>query len=94
MSATEGEDGDAPLWRPDDEYASEVLFDVIISRSALSGLGKDGRRFSHLQSILTDFGREESGRGMAAFWRTIVDEPDAFPPEFWQLLLQSSLSAL
>ncbi|CAN0497252.1 unnamed protein product [Laminaria digitata] len=31
---------------------------------------------------------------MTAFWRTIVDEPDAFPPECWQLFLQSSLTAL
>ena len=31
---------------------------------------------------------------MTAFWRRIVDEPDAFPPEFWQLFLQSSLTAL
>ena len=31
---------------------------------------------------------------MTAFWRRLVDEQDAFPPEFWQLLLQSSLTAL
>ena len=31
---------------------------------------------------------------MTAFWRRLVDEPDAFPPEFWQLFLQSSLTAL
>ena len=31
---------------------------------------------------------------MTAFWRKIVDEPDAFPPEFWQLFLQSSLTTL
>ena len=94
-SATEGEDGNAPPWCPDDEYTSEVLFDVMSSRSALSGSGVDGQRFAHLQSIIdTDIGREEFGRGMAAFWRRLVDEPDAFPPEFWQLFLQSSLTAL
>ena len=31
---------------------------------------------------------------MTAFWRRLVDEPDAFPPEFWQLFLQSSLTVL
>ena len=31
---------------------------------------------------------------MTAFWWRIVDEPDAFPPEFWQLFLQSNLTAL
>ena len=94
-SATEAEDGNAPPWRPDDECTSEVLFDVISSRSALSGPGNDGQRFAHLQSIInTDMGREKFGRGITAFWRRLVDEPDAFPPEFWQLFLQSSLTAL
>ena len=65
------------------------------SRSALSDPENDGKRFSHLQSIIhTDIGREEFRKGMAAFWRKIVDEPDAFPPEFWQLFLQSSMTAL
>ena len=93
-SATEVEDGNALPWRPDDEYASEVLFDVISSRNALAGPGNDGQRFSHLQSIIhTDIGREEFGKGMTAFWRKI-DEPDAFLPEFGRLFLQSSLTAL
>ena len=30
---------------------------------------------------------------MTAFWWRIVDEPDAFPPEFWKLFSQSSLTA-
>ena len=93
-SATEREDGNALPPCPDDEYASEVLFDAISSDSALSGHGNDGQRFAHLQSIIhTDFGREELG-GTTAFWWKIVDEPDTFPPEFWQLFLQSSLTAL
>ena len=72
-----------------------MLFDVISSRSALSGPGNDGQRFFHLQSIIhTDIGREEFGKGMTAFWRKIVDEPGAFPPEYWRLILQSSLTAL
>ena len=69
-SATEVGDGNSPAWRPDDEYASEVLFDVISYRSALSGLGNDGQRFSHLQfTIHTDIGRKEFGKGMTAFWQ-------------------------
>lgn len=32
---------------------------------------------------------------MTDFWRRIVDEPDTFPPGFWQLFfLQTSLTAL
>ena len=93
--ATEVEDGNAPPWCPDDEYASEVLFDVINSRSSLSGAGNDGQRVFYVQPInQTDIGRKESGSGMTAFWRRIVDEPDAFPPEVWQLFQQSSLTAL
>ena len=73
-TATEVEDGNAPPWRPDDEYASEVLFDAINSRSALPGPGNDGQCFAHLQSIIsTDIGREEFGKGVTAFWRIIVD---------------------
>ena len=41
--------------------------------------------------VHTDIGKEEFGRGMAASWRRIVDEPDKFPPEFF---LQISLTAL
>ena len=69
-----------------------MLFDVISSRSVLQGPGNDGQRFSHPQSnIHTEIGKKEFGRGMTGFWRRIVDEPDAFPPEFWQLFSQSSL---
>ena len=74
-------------WRPDNDYASEVLFNIINSRSALSGPGNDYQRFVHLQSIIhIGIGRKEFRRGMAAFWRRIVDEPNALPPEFWKLL--------
>ena len=93
-SATEVK-GNAPPWRPEDEYASEVLFDVISSRSTLSGLENGGQRLVHLQPIIhTDVGRRGVRRGYKAFSRRIVDEPDAFPPEFWQLFLQSSFTAL
>ena len=79
-TATETEEGNAPRWRPDDEYTSEVLFDVISSRSALSRPGNYGQRFANLRSIIhTDIGMEEFGRGMTAFWRRLVDERDAFP---------------
>ena len=78
-SATEVEDGIALPWHSDDKYASKLLFDVISSRSALSGPGNDGQRFSHLQSIIyTDIGRERLGRGMTAFWPRIGDETDSF----------------
>ena len=72
-----------------------MLFDVISSRSALSGPGNSGQRFAHLQPIIhTEIGRDEFGWGMTAFWRILGDEPNAFLREFWQLLLQSSLTAL
>ena len=95
VRATEAEDGSAPPWRPDNEYTSEVIFDVISSRSALSGPGNDGQRLAHLHSIIyTDIGRGEFGLRMTAFWRRLVDELDTFPSEFWQLFQQSRLTAL
>ena len=40
-SASEDEDRNAPPWRPDNEYTSEVFIDVISLASALSGPSKD-----------------------------------------------------
>ena len=92
---TDAEDVNAHPWRHDDMYAFEVLFGVTRSRSALTGPRNDGQLFTHLQFMIhTDIGREEFDRGMTASWRRIVDEPDAFPPDFWQLLLPSSVTAL
>ena len=57
--------------------------------------GSDGLRLSHLQFIIrTQFWQEHFGAGIEAFWRRIVDEPDAFPPEIWELFPQSNLTAL
>ena len=94
-SSTEPEEGSVPNWRPEEEFDSQVALDVINSRNALSGVGSDGLRFSHLQSIIrTGFVREKLGAGIEAFWRRIFDDPGAFPPGFWQHLLQSNLTAL
>ena len=66
--ATEGEDGNASPWRPDDVPRRRTLFGIISYRSALSGPGNDGQRFFHLQFIIhTNIGRKEVGSGMAAF---------------------------
>lgn len=82
-SVTEVEEGNYPLWRSDDECASQVLIGAISPPSALSAPGNDDQRFAHLLSIIhNDIGREEFGRGMTVFRRRIVDELDAFTPEF------------
>ena len=63
-SATEAKDGKAPLWHPDNKCTSEVLFDVISSRSALSGPDNDGQRFARTcspSSIPTSEGRSSAG---------------------------------
>ena len=94
-SSSDHEEGSVPNWRLEEEFDPQVAVEVINSRNALLGAGSDGRRFSHLQSIIrTGFGREKSGAGIEAFWRRIIDDPDAFPPEFWPLFLQSNLTAL
>ena len=60
-----------------------MVFEVINFRNTPSGAGSDGLRFSQLRSITrSNFGQECFGAGIEAFWRRIVDEPDAFPPEF------------
>ena len=72
-----------------------MALEVINSRNALSGAGSDGVRFSHLHSIIrTVFGRENFGADIEAFGRRIIDDSNAFPPEFWQIFLQSNLTAL
>lgn len=63
-------------------------------RNALSGPINDSQRFPYLQPIIdTAIGREKFGKRVATFWWKIIDEPDVFPAELWQLFLQSSLAA-
>ena len=94
-SSSDPEEGGGPNWRPEEELDPQVAVEVINSRNALSGAGSDSLRFSHLQSIIrTGFGRGKFGAGIEAFWRRIIDDPNAFPPEFWQLFLQYTLTAL
>ena len=47
--ASDPEEGSSPKWRPDEEFDSQVAFEVIPSRNAWSGAGSDSLRFSHLQ---------------------------------------------
>ena len=66
------EEGGGPNWRPEEDFDSQVPFEVIDYRNALSGAGNDGLHFSHLQSIIrTGFGRETFGVGIEAFGRKI-----------------------
>ena len=77
------EEGIGPNWRPEEEFDPHVALEVINSRNALSGAGSDSLCFSLLQSkIITGFGREKFAAGIEAFWRRIIDDPNAFPPEF------------
>ena len=67
-SVTEPEEESGPTWRPEGEFNSQVAFEVINTRNALSGAGSDGLRFSHLRSIIrTQFGHERFGAGIEAF---------------------------
>ena len=94
-SSSDPEKGCGPNWRPEEEFDPQVALEAINSRNALSGAGSGGLRFSHLQSIIrTGFGREKFGAGIEAFRRRIIDGPNNFPPELWQLFLQSNLTAL
>ena len=48
-SSSHQEEGSVPNWRPEEEFDPQVALEVINSRNALSGAGRDGLRFSHLQ---------------------------------------------
>ena len=41
-SSSDPEEGSCPNWRPEKEFHPQVDFEVINSRSALSGAGSDG----------------------------------------------------
>ena len=82
-SAIDSEEGSGLKWCPEEEFDPKIALEVIKSRNALSGAGSDGLRFSHIQSIArTVFGRERFCAGTEAFWRRIIDDTSAFPPEF------------
>ena len=69
-SGSGSQEGSGPKWRPEGEFDPQVTLEVINSRNALSGAGRDSLRFFHLQSIIrADFGRENVGAGIEAFWR-------------------------
>lgn len=85
-SATEVEEGSAPPWRPDDEYASPgaLLFDNISFRNLLSAPGNDDQRLpAHLQCTV------HTNRGTTTLCRRNIGVSDASPPRFWQLFLRS-----
>lgn len=94
-SATEGEKESVPLWRPCDEYASQVLFDSYQLPQRIISPGNDGlvnaSRTSNPSSTPTS-GREEFGKGMpvAFWWRIVVDNSVSVPHwRFWKLFLPS-----
>lgn len=93
-SASDWEGGSGPKWYPGEAFNPPIALEVIKSRNALSGAGSDSLRFSCLQLIIrTLFGRERLALVRTeVLWRRIIDDPNAFPPEFWQLFLQSNLA--
>lgn len=58
--ATDVEDGNAPPWRPEDKYASDVLFGVASSRVSyrVLVLAVNGSPTFSPSFTLTDIGRE------------------------------------
>ena len=85
---TEPEEGIDPTWRAEGEFIPQVAFEVINSRKALAGAGTEGLLFSRLQTIIrTRFCQKHFGTGIEACWRRMVDEPDAFLPEFGELFV-------
>ena len=80
-SCTQDKEGRISRWRPEHEFGSQALIDVIQGRSSNSGAGNDGQQFSHLKSIFnTKIGREKLSEALSFLWRKLVDDPNAFPP--------------
>lgn len=78
---------------PGRRVRSCVLFDSISFRSALSDPANGGQRLTRLLSIThTDIGLDNFNKGMAAFWRRLVDAADALPPGFLEHFSQSLLA--
>lgn len=87
--------GENAAWRPGDDYDPQTTMDVVKSRYVLSVSSNDGLVFAHLQCFLNiPEGKSGVGPAKGYFRRRIMGQPDAFPPEFWQLSLQRNLTAL
>ena len=94
------EEGRGPNWRPNEEFDPQGALEVIkFSQQCVITRGK--RRpapFAHdMQSIIRTglaLGAKIREDGIEAFWRRNIDDPNAFSPAFWQLFLQSNLTAL
>lgn len=92
-SAVDLEKGNCPKWRPEEVFGPQVALEVINSWKALSGAGCDGLcAFRSYRKSLVWLGK--FGAGIETFSRPLIDDPSVFPPEFWQLFLQSNLTAL
>ena len=87
--------GGEGAWRPENEYDPATAIEVIMSRNALSAAGNDGLRASHLQQLVkTITGKAGFSTALGTFWKRLFDDPEAYPLEFWELFLQSILTAL
>lgn len=81
-------------WQLETNLDPGVSIEVINSRHALPGAGNDNLRFSHLQYVVNTAVGKDIAAANRAFWRRKMEDPDAFPPKLWIILLQVSLAAL
>ena len=88
-SSTELEEGSVPNWRPKEEFDLHVALTRYQARRVMVYASHTFRRSSRPASVARSL-----KLASRLFWRRIFDDPRAFPPEFWQLFLQSDLTAL
>lgn len=64
--------------------------DLVKSRHALSAAENVSLRFSHLQCLSVPKGKEKFVPTIGSFSRRITEQPDPFPPDFWELFFQNN----
>ena len=87
--------GGDEAWRTDFEFDVHGLVSVAMSKANTSRPGLDDLRFVHLLPLLfTALGKAKVLYIVRPFWRCVVEDVNAPPPESWFLLSQSNLMSL
>ena len=94
-SSSDPEDGSGPNWRRREEFVPQVALEVISFSQRVIRRGKRRPTFFTLAANNQGWLRAQKLELALKFiWRKVIDDPNAFPPESWQLFLPSNLIAL
>lgn len=89
------QEGSGPTWRAKESLA---LRGLSISSTLAAHYQERGVKICAFRTSSPlpgpNYEKKYFGTDIETFWKRMVDEPDAFPPEFWKLFLQSNLTAM